>query len=356
MARGAVVVTAAAAGVLAATPGGQAAPLDDVTGRDNRDNRDRRIDVHQHCTPPTWLDWAESRGLADRNKVPWWAHWDANTTLSTMDEAGIATAVVSLRLPQNAPYADDAQYQESLRVAYDALAELAEAHPGRFAFLAQAYLDNLDRASWSAQYGREAGAVGVELPTHDGQGRYLGDPVFDPLLTQLDAERTVAMVHPVALTRASEQNPDVPGLPSSVCDYLLATTRAAINMMMHRTLDRFGQLSFVLVQGGGFLPYISARVARAGASMTPPMDAALLPEDLRRFHYDTAAPMSPHATPTLLATAGAPSLLYGTDWPYSTSEQMLDMAAALDSDPALTSAQRARINRGNALALFPSLG
>ncbi len=319
------------------------------------DNRRCRIDVHHHCVPPAWVAWAESRGLVDRSQLPWWAHWEVGPTLSMMDSAGIATAVMSVTTPVTTPYTDDAQRRESLRVAYQAVVDLIAAHPGRFAFLAQARLDDLGFAIWSVRYGLRAGAVGAQLPTRDGQARYLGNPVFDPLLAELDDWSTVAVLHPTDVPGTSDEQPALPGVPNFLCDYALETTRASVNMTVHRVLDRFPRLSFVLPHGGGFLPYLSARFELTGESTDPPVDAALVREYTRRFHYDTAAPMSPSSTPTLLATAGAARLLYGSDWPPMTLDQVLRAAAALDGDPALTGAHRAAINRDNALALFPAL-
>ncbi|MCP2168834.1 putative metal-dependent hydrolase, TIM-barrel fold [Goodfellowiella coeruleoviolacea] len=348
-AKGAAVVTAATAGVFSLAGDGSATAAGD-------DDRDRRVDVHHHCLTPAWLAWAEARGVLDRDELRWWVYWDVADTLSMMDAAGIATAVMSVRTPIVHPQVDDALHRESLRVAYQSVAEVVAAHPGRFAFLAQVRLDNLELARWSARYALRAGAVGVQFHTHDLCGRYLGDPAFDPLLAELSAETAVAVVHPADLPGTTRQQPAVPGVPNFMCDYLLATTRVGLSMTMHRTLDRFPRLSFVLPHGGGFLPYIAARVRTLGGQLSPAVDPGLLRDYLCRFHYDTAAPMSPDATPTLLATVGSARLLYGSDWPALTREQVLAAATALDTDPALTPVQRARINRGNALALFPSLG
>ncbi|MEV8443263.1 amidohydrolase family protein [Actinosynnema sp. NPDC051121] len=313
---------------------------------------DRRIDVHHHCVAPGWLRWAQDRGIV--GELPWWARWDPDSTLSLMDRLGIETAVMSVAMPE-VRYRDTAQFREGHHVAYQAAHDLVDAHPGRFAFLARTSAPDPDLAIWSAVTGLEAGAVGAHALAHDGRGAYLGDPALDPLLTELDARRTVLVLHPTDLPGVPPDQPTVPGVPNFLCDYALDTTRAAVSMIVHRTLDRFPHLSVLLPHGGGALPYLAARAETLGGRLDPPVPAQRVRDYLRRFHYDTAAPMSPHSTPTLLAVIDPTSLLYGSDWPAMSADEVGRAAAALDTDPALSGALRRGVDRHNALRLFPGL-
>ena len=316
------------------------------------DARDRRVDIHHHCTPPGWLAWARAHGVV--GDLPWWGHWDVSTTLSTMDRLGVETAVMSVAMPA-ARYRDVAQHREGLRVAYQAVRDLVAAHPGRFAFLARANAPDPDLSMWSVRTGLEAGAVGVQAATHDTRGVYVGAPESDPLLTELDARHTVLVLHPTDLPGAPADLPAVPGVPTFLCDYALDTTRAAVGMIVHRVLERYPNLSVVLPHGGGFLPYLAARIETLGGHIDPPVPAARVRDYLRRFHYDTAAPMSPHATPSLLAAIDPMHLHYGSDWPAMSADEAVRAATGLDTDPMLDSAQRRGVNRHNAMCLFPGL-
>lgn len=327
-----------------------------TAGDDGRgdDPGDPRVDVHHHFTPPQWLDWAEARGLAVRAVLPWWTRWDLDASLHAMDSAGIGTAVVTAATPVPR-YRSRDQHRESLIVAYEAMAGLVARAPGRFAFFAPLPLDDLELAAWSARYGRDAGAVGMNAMTRDSRGTYLGDPVFDALLSELDTVPTVINLHPTELPGSSPLNPALPGVPSFLCDYPLDTTRAAVNMTVHRTLERFPNLSFILPHGGGFLPYIASRFGFGGSYLDPTVEPARVEDYLRRFYYDTAAPMSPASTPTLLAATDPARILYGSDWPAVHADLVAAAASALDTDSALTPGQRRDINRHNALRLFPEL-
>lgn len=314
---------------------------------------DRRVDVHHHCTPPGWLRWAQSRGIV--GELPWWAKWDTTETLSLMDRLGIETAVMSVAMPE-VRYRDTAEFRDGHHVAYQAVRDLMSAHPGRFAFLARTTgAPDPDLAIWSALTGLEAGAVGAHALAHDRRDAYVGDPALDPLLAELSARRTALVLHPTDLPGGPPDQPTVPGVPNFLCDYALDTTRAAVSMILHRTLDRFPGLSVLLPHGGGALPYLAARAETFGGRLDPPVPAERVRDYLRRFHYDTAAPMSPHSTPTLLAVVDPTHLHYGSDWPAMPADEVRRAAAALDTDPALTSALRRGINRHNPLRLFPGL-
>ncbi|WP_218022222.1 amidohydrolase family protein [Nocardia amamiensis] len=351
--RRALSISAAIAEVVACGFGATGA---DVMARDRGedDSGDRRVDVHHHFTPPQWLDWAEARGLVIRGVLPWWTRWDLDSALRAMDSAGIETAVVTAATPVPR-YADTGQHRESLIVAYAAMVDVVARAPGRFAFFAPLPLDDLELASWSARYGRDAGAVGMNAMTHNSTGVYLGDPVFDSLLAELDSGPTVINLHPTELPGSSPLAPALPGVPSFLCDYPLDITRAAVNMTVHRTLDRFPNLSFILPHGGGFLPYITSRFGSSGGYLVPAVEPERVEDYLRRFYYDTAAPMSPASTPTLLAVTDPARILYGSDWPAANTDLVAAAASALDADSALTIGHRLDINRHNAFRLFPQL-
>src|SRR5260370_4038665 len=55
-----------------------------------------RIDVHHHISPPTWLDAVKKAKLDN----PPMANWSPQKSLDDMDQAGIATAIVSPTTPQ----------------------------------------------------------------------------------------------------------------------------------------------------------------------------------------------------------------------------------------------------------------
>ncbi|MFJ5207754.1 amidohydrolase family protein [Streptomyces nigra] len=313
-----------------------------------------RIDVHHHFTAPAWLDWAERRGVVDRERLPWWTRWDRDAALEIMDKTGIGTAVMTVAMLGR--FQERAERQESARVALRAAADVVEADPERFAFFTPVFLDDLELSSWSVRHGLdELGAVGVSTRT-SMNGVFLGDPAHDRLLRELDERSAVVSTHPMEVPAGKDGGGGLPGMPPFVCDFLMDTTRAAVNLIRNGTLDRYPNLSFILPHGGGFLPYMATRLELFGGAVEPAVEPERVRDCLHRFYFDTAGPMSPSATPTLMATVDPDRILFGTDWPPTPAHVIADrVTPALDSDPFLSEEQLQRINRDNALRLMPAL-
>ncbi|EIP84754.1 hypothetical protein A33K_18609 [Burkholderia humptydooensis MSMB43] len=141
------------------------------------------------------------------------------------------------------------------------------------------------------------------------------------------------------------------GIPPYVADFLLDTTRAAINIAKAGWLERFPDVKFVLSHAGGFVPYAAQRIARV-VSPDNSNEGGLA--RLRRFYFDTALSSSPYALPALLAFADPSRITFGSDWPYANKDRSVDFTRMLEAFP-LTDAQRQAIYRGNAERLFPRL-
>lgn len=313
-----------------------------------------RVDVHHHFTAPVWLDWAEERGVIRREKLPWWTRWDLDAALELMDKAGIGTSVMTVAMLGR--LRERTERQESARVALRAAADVVENHPARFRFFTPVFLDDLELSLWSLEYGLdELGAVGVSTRT-SMDGVHLGDETHDRLLNELNDRSAVVSTHPMDVPAGKGAGTGLPGMPPFVCDFLVDTTRAAINLIMNGTLDRYPNLTFILPHGGGFLPYMAARLELFGGHLTPEIEPGRVRDYLHRFYFDTAGPMSPSATPTLLATVDPGHILFGTDWPPTPAQVVADITTpALDNDPVISDQQLQGINRDNAVRLMPEL-
>ncbi len=83
----------------------------------------------------------------------------------------------------------------------------------------------------------------------NSDGRYLGDPGFEPLLEFLHRRRAVVFIHPGDLPA-----PEVPGIPAFAADFLLDTTRTAISLVLSGAMERFSGIKFILAHAGGSSP------------------------------------------------------------------------------------------------------
>jgi len=304
-----------------------------------------RIDVHQHVVPPAHAEWLRARGL-DAGGLPIPA-WSTESALAVMDANGIATGILSVSAP-GVHLGDGAEARRKARAVNEFTAEMVRTHAGRFGFFATVTLPDVDGALAEAAYALdELRADGVILLAN-ADGRYLGEPEFAPLLAELDRRGAVVFIHPAALPA-----PALPGLPPFVADFLLDTTRAAIDLVRSGAMRRHPGLRIILGHAGGFLPYAAHRIGVTLAFLGQrPLDEVLA--DLRRFYFDTAL-STPAALPSLLAFAAPGHVLFGSDSPYAPPMVVEHFTRELDAFPDLDGPARAAIDRASALALFPRL-
>lgn len=300
-----------------------------------------RIDTHQHIVPPAYAAWLRARGLtAGGREIP---DWSVDAALELMAGTDIASAILSVSTP-GVHLGDDAEARDKAREVNEFAAAVARRDPDRFGFLATLTLPDVEGAIAEAADALDRlGADGVVLLANVG-GTYLGDPAWEPLMAELNRRRTVVFVHPSALPAA-----EVPGIPPFAADFLLDTTRAALNLARSGTLERHPDLKIVLSHAGGFLPFAAERVARV---CSPDGENPGGLDRLRRFWFDVALSSSPYALPSLLAFADPARITFGSDWPFAPKERSRHFARLLDAFP-LTPAQRYAIDRGNAETLFP---
>lgn len=315
----------------------------------------RRIDVHHHMM-------AHGNPLFDLPDDH--VMWSVDNAIKVMDENEIAVALLSptSRLPpdpmamlamiqqRDAPTRTK-EFREELRLvarnANEEVAAIAKAHPDRFGFFAGlALLDAEDALQESAHAFDELGADGVFMPTNIGQS-YMGDPVFDPLLEDLNRREAVVFIHPMHLPC-----PMVSGIPAHVADFLLSTVRAATNLVQKGALQRFPNVKFILTHGGGFIPFAAQRFSRTLADSDPNRSQDDLYADYEKFYFDLALATAPDTVTSLLAFAHPGHVVYGSDFPPCQPHDVAYFANQFDSIE-LNPAVRQALNHGNAEKLFP---
>lgn len=302
----------------------------------------RRIDTHHHIVPPAYRDWLTAKDLdAGGRAIP---IWTPEGSIAVMERHGSATAILSVSTP-GVHLGDDAEARRMARAVNEYAAEVVHRHPGRFGFFATLTLPDLEGAIAEARYALDhLRADGVVLLSNVN-GTYLGDPAWDPLMAELNSRAAVVFEHPSA-----PPGPAIPGIPAYAADFLLDTTRSAINLARQGCLERYPDLRIILSHGGGFLPYAAERIA---ASCDRDGDMAAGLARLRRFHYDTAL-CGASTLPSLLAFADPNRITFGSDWPFAPAEATVPLAAALDAFP-IEAERRQQLARRNAETLFPRL-
>jgi 6-methylsalicylate decarboxylase len=306
------------------------------------------VDVHAHFSPPAGeaelvARWEGMR--AAQFLVPEPFRWSAEATLAHMDRAG-----TTMQLLSNIPKTVDA-----LRASNDFGASLVAAHPDRFGLLAALPTDDPDAAL--AEIARTDG----ELPA-DGfavtcryHGVYLGDPLLDPVWTELDRRHATVFAHPDAYAPAGQ------GRPAPLLEVGFETVRTVVDLLYAGWFRRFPNVTLVVAHcgGAGALPAMSGRLLGLGTEVWVPNPNGLTRDELREqlasLYLDTAATGFAPSLAAALTMIAPDHLVYGSDCgvPCSTEATMAASKDALLAFDGLTADQRHAVGR-NALPLFPT--
>lgn len=311
-----------------------------------------RIDTHHHFYPPEYQ--AAQDAWEDQRKIPHHplqAAWTPARMLEVMDEAGIATAVLSLAsIPGVWFDGGPALATRMARLCNEYAAGLRRDHPGRFGHFAALPMLDIDATLAEIAYAFDTlQADGIGLQTNYGDV-WPGDPRFRPVFEELDRRKAVVYFHP--LVAACCANLSL-AIPPAMIEVPHDTTRAVVSLLLGGTFARCRNIKWLFSHAGGTVPMLAGRInSFLGARKDV---ATFAPEgvegELRRLHYDTANAAYPGAMAALLKLVPAAQVLFGSDYPYFPPRAQLEALGAL----GFTAAERRGIERDNAVRLLPRL-
>ena len=309
----------------------------------------RRIDVHFHAIPPFYAEAVYEAGSGPA--IGRYPDWSPELALEIMDRFQVEVALTSLAQP-GVQFCAPAAAKALAQRCNDYCAELNAKWPKRFGAFGTVSMWNMSDAV--AEIERTLDTMkfaGISLfASYDG--KFLGDPSFDPVMEALNVRDAVVFVHPG--THPTNKLIQLPW-PGFMMEYLFDTTRAVVNLVFGGALERYPRIRFILPHAGGLIPYFSWRL-----SVSPMIDRRLnqmsqvrVFELLKRFWYDNALSPGEQTWGCLEHVASPEQIVFGTDWPFANA-RVTDVAMktyeALD---AVSPVQRAAIDRGNAVRLFP---
>ncbi|MCY1021662.1 amidohydrolase family protein [Pyxidicoccus sp. MSG2] len=310
-----------------------------------------RIDVHHHLLPPFYVEALARHGQrrVAGAAVP---AWTPERSLSLMDLHGIRTALVSISAP-GVHFGDDAEAARLARACNEYAAELGADHPGRFGSFAVLPMPCAGLAAAEAVHALDTlGADGVVL-LGSSRGVFLGHPDLDELMAELDRRSATVFVHPNLHATSETLGLELPGF---LLEFLCDTTRAATNLIISGTLERYPRIRWILAHAGGFLPYIAWRLSLANfmPELSERAPAGIL-DSIRRFYFDTALSPSPYAMAALERLVDPTHILFGSDFPFAPEPVTAAQMHELGRMPGWDDTMRDGVARRHALALFPRL-
>jgi predicted TIM-barrel fold metal-dependent hydrolase len=309
------------------------------------------VDTHHHFYPPPYqqafIDWDNGKKLPHS---PQQIAWTRDKAVAEMDKNGIRTAVLSL--PSTAGLWFDGGPEAAarmVRICNDYGAEMVRDFPGRFGLFTPLSMLDIDTTLKEIEYALDTTkADGIGLQTNYGD-KWLGHPVFKPVLEELNRRKAVIYVHP--LVAACCGNLSVGTFPA-VIEVPHDTTRTITSLLLSGTFARLRDITWLFSHAGGTIPLMAGRIdAFYGKN---PKAAEFAPAgifgEFARLYYDTANATFAPTMAALMKLVPVSQITYGTDYPYFPLDQHVTLAQA-----GLSATDLAAIGSGNAMRLLPRL-
>ena len=239
---------------------------------------------------------------------------DIERRFTDMDAAEVDMHVLSVS-PQTWLYGEEAAVGiAGAAIQNDEIARLVKEHPDRFAGITTLPMQAPDKAADELRRAMTKLGLSGAMIGSNIRGRNLDDPSFEPLWATAAELDAFMMIHPGNVAGAERLRAYYLG---NLIGNPLDTTIAAACLIFGGVLERHPKLNFVMVHGGGFIPYQGGRWVH-GWQVRPEPKVHLKhsPQPyLDRLRYDTITHSKP-ALEFLIASAGAGRVFLGSDYPY----------------------------------------
>jgi 6-methylsalicylate decarboxylase len=309
------------------------------------------VDLHHHVIPDFYWKASNEDGNAAGGITP--PRWSLDTAIAYLDEAGIDIAVPSISTP-GVHFGDDAAARTLARQVNEYLAGIKHDRPDRFGAFATLPLPDVDGSLDQIAYAFDVLELdGVSIFTNAG-GSYLGDSRFDPIFAELQRRAAVVFVHPTA---SPDPIAHTLGLPDSLLDYPVDTSRAIAKLHYSNTLARTPDVRYVFVHAGGTIPFLASRFAIVDQMDVIPgaQERGTFADALPRLYWDTASAFSDPVLHILRSVAGLDNVLFGTDYPYPLDAISIGGLRQLQNTAELDDGERHGVLGGSAARLIPRL-
>jgi 6-methylsalicylate decarboxylase len=316
-----------------------------------------RIDVHAHYHPAALYDLLDRVTGVQRRRLlgpmPGFAtHVSIDGQLELMDGAGIERMVVSHG--QMTPYYPSLEMAEAAaRGTNEHYAELTSRYPSRFNMFVGLPLPHVEAALQELERALALpGAVGVALGC-SVLGQPLDDPLFEPVLADLDRRGAVVFLHPVGAGAPNTQQYSLTWMLGSRFEDSVAMGRLILSGL---TL-RYPNIRFIVPHLGGTMALFLQRMDNVAErdGWREKHSAELMPSDLaRRFWFDTVNEQH-SALHCACETFGVSRIVLGTDWPMLPPQKLKHFVEYIPEALPLEDAQRILdVNAAHLLGLSPA--
>jgi uncharacterized protein len=270
--------------------------------------------------------------------------------LPSMDESGITLQVLSV--PGDGAWAFSPEAGPSFAKRYnDGLAGIVRSHPDRFAAFAHLPMTNPDAAADELERAvTECGLLGA-LVSGQCDGKFLDDPVYEPLLARAEKLDVPLYIHP-GVPPEAVQKAYYRGFSPQVSSMLATTgwgwhTETGIHVLrlvLAGSFDRHPGLKIIVGHMGEMLPTMLARCDDFIRQKDTGLPRSVSQTILDHVFITTSGFFTVPPFLAALLTFGADRILFSVDYPFSNNAVA---RAFLDLLP-IAPADREKIAHGNA--------
>ena len=326
------------------------------------------VDIHCHLATPSSrpsvdeyrrpefepYDFFMGEDSKDQNKVMYPTIVDQLTKpgarIEHMDRMGVDVQGLATFVSEYNYWAPPVSGAESARIQNDNLAGVVAANPSRFVGMgATVPLQDVDLAI--AEMDRvidDLGFKGLQIGgTIDGHN--LDEPGFRPFWAAVEAKGIPVILHPSGYPEGQRLGSY---FLTNCIGNPLETMVAATRMIFSGLFEEHPGIKLVLLHGGGYLPFYSARADHTWE--VRPETRVAIPDHppshyMKRLYYDTMV-FQPLYLRHLIEIVGVDRVMLGTDYPFDMGET--DPLGLIGATEGLTDQDRAAISGENAARIF----
>ena len=309
------------------------------------------VDLHQHVIPDFYWEASNEGGNAAGGINP--PRWSLEGAIAYLDEAGIDVAVPSISTP-GVHFGDDRAARTLARRVNEYLADVKRNRPDRFGGFAALPLPDIEGSLEQLEYALDVLELdGVSIFTNAG-GSYLGDAHFDSIFVELQRRAAVVFVHPTA---SPDPIAHTLGLPDTLLDYPVDTSRAIAKLHYSNTFARTPDIKYVFVHAGGTIPFLASRFAIIDEMDVIPgaRERGAFSDVLPRLYWDTASAFTDPVLHILRSVTGLENVVFGTDYPYPANTISIGGLRHLQNTAELDVGERGSVLGESAARLIPRL-
>jgi predicted TIM-barrel fold metal-dependent hydrolase len=284
---------------------------DDVFGqaRAKLNVRGGAIDVHHHFQAPGI---SAGRG----------GEWNAELSLEQMEKFGIGVSILSMTQNGNILYDGTEKGRAAVRRGNDVGATIMQKYPKKFGLMGGIPMPDIDGSLKEIEYAYDTLKVdAIGIYTNDNQGRWPGDPYFEPMWEELNRRNAIVYMHPLAPTCCSNLKY---GPAASMVEFDFDVTRGVASIVTNGVMFRHPNIRFITVHSGGAVPMLAGRMK----DRVPKDAQKYLPNglyaELRKWHYDIAHASFPWPMAAMRSFMPDTQVLFGTDCPAEPMESTVN--------------------------------